>query len=111
MSLKESPLKSLSVLLLCAAFAVSADAAMTASQISEFRISIKQGCTARGLQRGDKNAASFCNCMDKVLRENLSNGDFEEMARLSAAGKGPGDMPIMKAQLPKLEACKSADGA
>jgi hypothetical protein len=111
MRLKESSLKNLSALLLFTVFAVSANASMTVSQLNEFKDSIKQGCTDRGLQRGDKNAASFCNCMDKVLRANLSDDDFEKMAMLSAKGKGPGDMPFMKAQLPKLEACKSDSGA
>lgn len=111
MRIKESSLKTFSPLLLFTVFSLSANASMTESQLNEFRDSIKQGCINRGLQRGDKNAASFCNCMDKVLRANLSDADFEEMARLSAEGKGPGDMPFMKAQLPKLEACKSDNGA
>jgi hypothetical protein len=100
-----------SVFLFFAVFSLSASANMSARQLNEFRDSIKQGCTNRGIQRGDKNAAAFCTCMDKVLRANLSDEDFEEMARLSADGKGPGDMPVMKAQLPKLEACKSGNGA
>lgn len=44
--------------------------------------------------------------MDKVLRANLSDTDFEEMAKLGAEVKGPGDMPFMKDLLPKMEACK-----
>ena len=88
---------------------------MTAGQIDQFRSSIKQGCIASGQQRGDRSAEAFCNCMDKVLRENLSNDDFDEMAKEAAvskaAGKGAGDMPVMQKLFPKLEACKRANGA
>jgi hypothetical protein len=98
------------ILWVSATLATGAEAALTTNQIDEFRDSIKNGCISRGLERGDdkKQVNSFCSCMDKVLRDNLSNDDIEEMARLGRAGKGPGDMPVMKGLLPKLEACKSA---
>lgn len=103
-------MKKLSAFLFFAVSAVNANSTMTSSQLDEFKDSIRRGCIKTGLQRGDENAVSFCNCMDKILRANLSDDDFEKMARLAREAVNPADVPLLKALLQKIEACKSDTG-
>jgi hypothetical protein len=111
MCLKEEMLKTFFILLTGLFLATSAESALTTNQLNEFKDSIKQGCVSRGLERGadEKYVNSFCGCMDTVLRENLSDADYEEMAMLASRSKTPEEMPAFRNLLPRLEACKRAN--
>lgn len=89
-------------------FSVNAMAKLPVEQLALFKDSIKQGCISRGLERGDDGRAvqSFCACMDRVFRESLSDGDFEEIARQGMSGRPFGEIPLVQSVLPKVAVCK-----
>ena len=104
-------MKYLAVILLIASTTFSAHANYTKEQLDEFKDSIKQGCIDRGKVRKDENAVSFCNCMDNILRTNLTDNHFEEMATLALTGKDPFQVPSLKALMPQIAMCKKDVGA
>lgn len=99
-------MKNLSAILFFALVSVSANANLTAMQLEEFKNSIKQGCIKRGGERNDENAVIFCTCMGNLLRTNLSDDEFQEIAYLAITGKKPFVAPAFKALLPQIAQCK-----
>jgi len=104
-------LKNLSSVLLFVLVSLSAYANFTPMQLDEFKNSIKQGCIERGVERKDENAVLFCTCMDNILRTNLTDIEFEEMAKLAATGNPLSQIPFFKVLLPQIAACKEDVGA
>lgn len=81
----------------------SAKVKMTSAQLEAFKSSIKQGCTSRGIERQDNHAVAFCDCMDKILRNSLSDAEFAEQA---AAGKPFSEMAPFNVLIPQITQCK-----
>jgi hypothetical protein len=84
----------------------SAKVKMTSAQLEAFKSSIKQGCTSRGIERQDNHAVAFCDCMDKILRNSLSDAEFEELAEQAAAGKPFSEMAPFNVLIPQITQCK-----
>jgi hypothetical protein len=94
-------------MLLFTSVSLGANANITLIQLEEFKNSIKQGCIERGFERKDENAVRFCTCMDNILRANLTDTDFEEIANLADSGKSPSQIPAFNVLLPQISACKT----
>jgi hypothetical protein len=82
---------------------------VTDAQMSVFRSHMEQGCTNRGLQRGDDGSqvVAFCRCVTRTFEQSLKRAEWQQVYWLDKSQKQADVQKVFAPYMDRLKACKT----
>ena len=89
------------------AVAQQASVPVSDQDIAYIQESIESGCVTQGLKRSDPptEVKAFCTCMSKILRANVSRGEWQQAVSKAEGGHPEAIQDLIAPQLPKFGVC------